>query len=144
MCDNKILWMNWFTYSANFLVPVYDTLKEWWLLLLKGTGLNSATTLASQPAAGHSLSLFITIVIMTLGWGLLVELAAESCGQILLPCLTPLSNGGIQTNTHLFSLWLLLSYNNWLVMSSPRNTLYSSSPTSPQNTGTPVKYTKTN
>ena len=33
----------------------------------KGYQLNSAATLASQAAVGHSLSLIITIVIMTLG-----------------------------------------------------------------------------
>ena len=33
----------------------------------KGRELNPATTLASKPAAGHSLSLIIAIVIMTLG-----------------------------------------------------------------------------
>ena len=54
----------------------------------KGWELSSAATLASQPAAGHSLSFIITIVIMTLGWGLFVGLAAEGCGQIWLPCLT--------------------------------------------------------
>ena len=32
--------------------------------------LNSATTLASQPAVGHSLSFIFTIGIMTLCWGL--------------------------------------------------------------------------
>ena len=53
----------------------------------KGWELNSAATLASQPAAGHRLSFIITIVIMTLGWGLFVGLAAESCGRIWLPCL---------------------------------------------------------
>ena len=55
--------------------------------LCKGRELNSAATLASQPAAGHSLSFIITIVIMTLGWGLFVGLAAESCDRIWLPCL---------------------------------------------------------
>ena len=44
--------------------------------------LNSAATLASQPVADHSLSFIITIVIMTLGWGLFVGLATESWGQI--------------------------------------------------------------
>ena len=34
------------------------------------------STSASQPAARHSLSVIITIVIMTLGWGLFVRLAA--------------------------------------------------------------------
>ena len=45
--------------------------------------LNLAATLASQPAAGHSLSFIITIVIMTLGWGLFVGLAVESYGRNL-------------------------------------------------------------
>ena len=31
---------------------------------------NSAAALASQPAAGHSLSFISIIVFMTLGWGL--------------------------------------------------------------------------
>ena len=53
----------------------------------KGRELNSAATLASQPAASHSLSFIITVVNMTLGWGLFVGLAAESCGRIWLPCL---------------------------------------------------------
>ena len=51
---------------------------------VKGWELNSAATSASQPAAGHSLSFIITIVIMTLGWGLFVGLAAESCRRIWL------------------------------------------------------------
>ena len=38
----------------------------------KGQELNSAATLASQPAAGHSLSFTLSIVIMTLCWGLFV------------------------------------------------------------------------
>ena len=53
----------------------------------KGRELNSAATLASQRVACHSLSFIITIVIMTLGWGLSVELAAESCSRIWLSCL---------------------------------------------------------
>ena len=57
-------------------------------LMAKGWELNSASTLASQPAADHSLSFIITIVIMTLGWGLFVGLAAESCSRIWLPCLS--------------------------------------------------------
>ena len=54
----------------------------------KGRELNSAANSASQPAAGHSLSFIITIVIITLGCDLFVGLAAESCGQIWLPRLT--------------------------------------------------------
>ena len=50
--------------------------------LNKERELNSAATLASQPAAGLILSFIITIVIMTLGWSLFVRLATESCGQI--------------------------------------------------------------
>ena len=53
----------------------------------KGRELNSAATLASRHVAGHSPSFIIIIVIMTLGWGLLWGLAAESCGRIWLPCL---------------------------------------------------------
>ena len=41
----------------------------------------------AQPATSYSLSLIITIVIMTLSWGLFVGLAAESCSRIWLPCL---------------------------------------------------------
>ena len=57
--------------------------------LAKGRELNSAATLASQPAAGHcnSLSFIVNIVIMDLGWGLFVGLVAESCSRIWLPCL---------------------------------------------------------
>ena len=51
---------------------------------LKGRKLNSAKTLASQHVAGHSLSFIITIVIMTLGWGLFVGLVSESCSWIWL------------------------------------------------------------
>ena len=40
--------------------------------------------LASKPAASHSFSFIITNVIMTLGWGLFVGLAEESCGRIWL------------------------------------------------------------
>ena len=54
----------------------------------KGRELHSVATLALQPTAGHSLSFIITIVIMTLGWGLFVGPAAESCGRIRLPCLS--------------------------------------------------------
>ena len=43
--------------------------------------LNSATTVASQPSAGHSLSFIIIVFILTLGLGLFVGLTAESCGQ---------------------------------------------------------------
>ena len=46
---------------------------------------NSATALASQPAAGHSLSFYYCYCFMTLGWGLLVGPAAESCSRIWLP-----------------------------------------------------------
>ena len=55
--------------------------------LNKGREPNLATALASQPAAVHSLSLFYYYCFMTLGWGLLVGPAAESCGRIWLPCL---------------------------------------------------------
>ena len=62
--------------------------------------LNSAANLASQPAANHSLNLIITVVIMTLGWGLFVGLATESCCRIWLPCLSETlhvhSRSGIQ------------------------------------------------
>ena len=51
-----------------------------------GRELNLAATLASQPKAGHSLNFIINTVIMTLGWGLFVGLAAESCARILLLC----------------------------------------------------------
>ena len=51
---------------------------------------NSAAALASQPAAGHSLSFIYCYCFMTLGWGLLVGLAAESCSRIWLPRLSDL------------------------------------------------------
>ena len=40
--------------------------------------LNSATTLASQPAARDSLSFIINVAIMTLSWGLFKKMDAES------------------------------------------------------------------
>ena len=49
---------------------------------------NSAAALASQPAAGHNLNLYYYYCFMTLGWGLLVGPAAESCSRIWLPRLT--------------------------------------------------------
>ena len=52
----------------------------------EGREINSATTLASQPPAGQSLSFIDTIVIMTLGF-LFVRLAAECCSRIWFPCL---------------------------------------------------------
>ena len=51
----------------------------------KGREPNSAAALASQPAAGHSLSFIYGYCFMTLGWGLLVGPAAESCSRIWLP-----------------------------------------------------------
>ena len=66
---------SWRPPSHVQLCPVYVA-KEW--------ALNSAPSLASQPAASHSFSFIITNVIMTLGWGLFVGLAAESCGRIWL------------------------------------------------------------
>ena len=65
----------------------------------KGRELQSAATSALQPAAGHCLSFITTVVFMDLGWGLFVGLAAESCGQIWLPCLTK---------------WVLIYYDNKL------------------------------
>ena len=53
----------------------------------KGQELNSAATLTSQPAAGHTLSFIISIVIMTLACGLFVGLAVEICGRTWFPCL---------------------------------------------------------
>ena len=50
-----------------FLPVTYTSLKN---AIYKGRELNLAATLASQPAASHNLSFIITIVIMTLGWGL--------------------------------------------------------------------------
>ena len=49
-----------------------------------------AATLASQPASSYNLSFIISsqIVIMTMGWGLFVGLAAESCSGIWLQCLS--------------------------------------------------------
>ena len=58
---------------------------------IKGQELNTATTLASRPHNGHRLSFIITIVIMTLGWGLFVELAVVSCGRVCFPCLKIMS-----------------------------------------------------
>ena len=46
----------------------------WWTSY--GRELNLAPTVASQPAVGLSLSFIISIVFMTLGWGLFVGLAA--------------------------------------------------------------------
>ena len=60
----------------------------WEALAIKGRVLNSAPILALQPSACHSLRFIITIVFMTLGKGLFVGLAAESCDRIWLPCLT--------------------------------------------------------
>ena len=54
----------------------------------KGREPISAAALASQPAAGHNLCFIISIVFMTLAWGLLVGPAAESCSRIWLPCLS--------------------------------------------------------
>ena len=46
-----------------------------------GWELNLVTTVASKPAARHSLSFIITVVIMTVrGGGLFVGLVAERCG----------------------------------------------------------------
>ena len=56
-----------------------------WSAFVKGREPNTAAALASQPAAGHSLSLFYYYHFMTLGWGLLVGPAAEKCSQIWLP-----------------------------------------------------------
>ena len=50
-------------------------------VMFKGSELNSATTLTSQPAAGHRLS-FITFV-MTLGWGMSVVLECRRLQSIL-------------------------------------------------------------
>ena len=55
--------------------------------VFKGREPITAAALASKPAASHNLSFIISIVFMTLAWGLLVGLAAESCGRIWLPCL---------------------------------------------------------
>ena len=54
----------------------------------KGREPNSAAALASQPAAGHSLSFYYYYCFMTLGWGFLVGPAAESCSRIWLPRLS--------------------------------------------------------
>ena len=46
---------------------LYHMMLKALVLFCKGRELNLAATLASQPAAGHSLNFIITIVIMTLG-----------------------------------------------------------------------------
>ena len=69
--------------QSPLLVPKVENLP-------KGRELNLPAILASQPAAGHSLSFVVTVVIMTLGWGLFVGLTAESCGRIWPPCLRSL------------------------------------------------------
>ena len=68
----------------------------------KGREPNSAAALASQPAAGHSLSFYYCYCFMTLGCGLLVGPAAESCSRIWLPRLSRFSS-------HQFVTWYLRS-----------------------------------
>ena len=73
----------------------YKSAKEWRLYIkfetyhtiwtnTKGREPNSASALASQPVAGHSLSFYYYYCFMTLGWGQLVRPAAESCSRIKL------------------------------------------------------------
>ena len=82
-------------------LDVLSSLGQWFSshsIRLRDGRLNSAATLASQPAASHCLSFIITVGIMTLGWGLFVGLAAESRSQIWFPCLN-------EKNSMSQSLW---------------------------------------
>ena len=65
----------------------YKNVSVWNVLygVYKGREPNLAATLASQPAASHSLSFYNYYCFMTLRWGLLMGPAAESCGGIWLP-----------------------------------------------------------
>ena len=55
-------------------------MRDYLCLCAQEREFNAAATMTLQPVAGHSFSFIIPIVVMTLGGGLLVGLAAESCG----------------------------------------------------------------
>ena len=80
--------------------------------LHKGREPISAAALASQPAAGHSLSFYYYYCFMTLGWGLLVEPAAESCSRIWLPRLRGFVTPAISPNKSKKLTWLIAPAHN--------------------------------
>ena len=70
---------------TKFLGGRIHKTKNMIILTSKRQEPNSAPALASQPAAGHSLSFYYFYCFTTLGWVLLVGLATESCSWIWLP-----------------------------------------------------------
>ena len=128
VCHRFLWYISWFVIPVQVLtigLPIIYSQYYWFVLTInppwktkvsnfecnydynyvshdKGRELNSAATSATQPAAGHSWSFTIAIVIMTLGWGLILGLAAESCGRIWLPCLNKHRHESKSANNRLY------------------------------------------